>query len=46
MRDDEYTLLKEAAAHLKNEKTDDAALLYQKIGELYFKKNEFLKAIF
>jgi len=45
MRDDEYTLLKEATLLIKQDKFDEASQLYQKIGEFFSNKNNFKKSI-
>lgn len=42
---DEYILLKEVALLLKQQQYDDAAQLYQKIGETYEQKHAFQKAL-
>ncbi len=42
---DEYTLLKEVASLLKQKNRDEAAVLYQKIGNIFEKKNLIRRAL-
>lgn len=45
MRDDPYTLLKEAAVLLKKKNHETAALLYQELGDYFSKKGFYEKAV-